>query len=62
MEQTLLVLKPDATMRRGVSAAVLGQVLTALPDIRVRGFFEMAVPRHLAEKHYAIHEGKFFYL
>ncbi|MHA2314210.1 MAG: nucleoside-diphosphate kinase [Candidatus Hermodarchaeia archaeon] len=61
MEQTLLVLKPDATMRRGVSAAVLEQVLTALPDITIRGFIEMAVPRHLAEKHYAIHEGKFFY-
>jgi len=61
MEQTLLVLKPDATMRRGVSAAVLEQVLTALPDITIRGFVEMAVPRHLAEKHYAIHEGKFFY-
>lgn len=61
MEQTLLVLKPDATMRRGVGAAVLEQVLTALPDIRFKGFLEIAVPRHLAEKHYAIHEGKFFY-
>lgn len=61
MEQTLLVLKPDATMRRGVSAAVFEQILTVLPDITIRGFTEMAVPQHLAEKHYAIHQGKFFY-
>jgi len=61
MEQTLLVLKPDATMRRGVSAAVFEQILTALPDITIRGFIEMVVPRHLAEQHYAIHQGKFFY-
>lgn len=61
MEQTLLVLKPDATMRRGVGAAVFEHILTALPDIKFKGFLEMAVPRHLAERHYAIHEKKFFY-
>lgn len=61
MEQTLLVLKPDATMRRGVGATVLEQILLALPDARMQGFLQIAVPRYLAEKHYAIHEGKFFY-
>ena len=61
MEQTLLVLKPDATMRRGVGAAVLDQIMTSLPDIKFKGFLEMAVPGHLAEKHYAIHKEKFFY-
>ena len=61
MEQTLLVLKPDATMRRGVGAAVFEQILISLPDVKFKGFLEMAVPRHLAEKHYAIHEEKFFY-
>jgi nucleoside-diphosphate kinase len=61
MEQTLLVLKPDATMRRGVGAAVFEQILTALPDVKFKGFLEMAVPSHLAEKHYAVHKGKFFY-
>ena len=61
MEQTLLVLKPDSTMRRGVSAAVFEQILSALPDISIRGFIELAVPQHLAEKHYGIHQGKFFY-
>jgi len=61
MEQTLLVLKPDATMRRGVGATVFEHILTVLPDVKSKGFLEIAVPRHLAEKHYAIHEGKFFY-
>lgn len=61
MEQTLLILKPDATMRRGVGAAVFDQILCSLPDAKLKGFLEIAVPSHLAEKHYAIHEGKFFY-
>ncbi|MFW9830618.1 MAG: nucleoside-diphosphate kinase [Candidatus Thorarchaeota archaeon] len=61
MEQTLLVIKPDATMRRGVGAAVFEQILTVLPDVDCNGFLEMAVPRPLAAKHYSIHEGKFFY-
>lgn len=61
MEQTLLVLKPDAVMRRGVGATVLEQLLEMLPDSQPRGFLEMAVPQSLAEKHYAIHKGKFFY-
>ena len=61
MEQTLLVLKPDATMRRGVGAAVLDQIMSSLPDIKFKGFLEMAVPGHLAEQHYAIHKEKFFY-
>ncbi|MFX1319026.1 MAG: nucleoside-diphosphate kinase [Promethearchaeota archaeon] len=61
MEQTLLILKPDATMRRGVGAAVFEQILNSLPDAKLKGFLEMSVPSNLAEKHYAIHEGKFFY-
>lgn len=61
MEQTLLILKPDSTMRRGVGAAVFDQILSALPDVVFKGFLEIPVPHHLAEKHYAIHEGKFFY-
>ncbi|MFX1509782.1 MAG: nucleoside-diphosphate kinase [Promethearchaeota archaeon] len=61
MEQTLLILKPDSTMRRGVGAAVFEQILSALPDVVFKGFLEIPVSHHLAEKHYAIHEGKFFY-
>lgn len=61
MEQTLLVLKPDSTMRRGVGAAVFDQILCSLPDVKLKGFLEIAVPCHLAEQHYAIHEDKFFY-
>jgi nucleoside-diphosphate kinase len=61
MERTLLALKPDAVMRRGVGAAVLGRVLETLPEAKFRGFLEIAVPHALAEKHYAVHKGKFFY-
>ena len=61
MERTLLVLKPDATMRRGVGAAVLERILEALPDITPLGFVERRVPKSLAEQHYAVHKGKFFY-
>lgn len=60
MERTLLVLKPDAVMRRGVGAAVLERILE-MPEARPLGFLEMAVPQSLAEKHYAVHRGKFFY-
>jgi nucleoside-diphosphate kinase len=48
-------------MRRGVGAAVFDQILSALPDVAFKGFLEIPVPHQLAEKHYAIHEGKFFY-
>ncbi len=61
MEQTLLILKPDSTMRRGVGAAIFDQILCSLPDVKLKGFLEIAVPEQLAAKHYAIHEGKFFY-
>lgn len=61
MEQTLLVLKPDAVMRRGVGAAVLDQIVEALPDVSFWGFLEVAVSKSLAEQHYAIHKGKLFY-
>jgi nucleoside-diphosphate kinase len=61
MEQTLLALKPDAVMRRGVGAAVLARVLEALPDAKFRGFLEIPVSHSLAEQHYAVHKGKFFY-
>ncbi len=61
MERTLLVLKPDATMRRGVGAAILERILDALPDARPLGFVERGVPKSLAEQHYFIHKGKFFY-
>lgn len=61
MERTLLVLKPDAAMRRGVGAAVFEKILDTLSDVRPLGFVERSVPKSLAEQHYAIHKGKFFY-
>jgi nucleoside-diphosphate kinase len=48
-------------MRRGVGAAVLERILDTLPDVKLLGFVERGVPKSLAEQHYAVHQGKFFY-
>lgn len=58
-EKTLLVLKPDAVVRRWVGA----EVVKALMDrgIKIKGFKEGRFSRELAEKFYAVHKGKFFY-
>jgi nucleoside-diphosphate kinase len=59
MEQTLIVLKPDAVVRRWVGAEVIKTLLDR--GIRIRGFKEGRFSRELAEKFYEIHKGKFFY-
>lgn len=58
-EETLLVLKPDAVLRRFAG-------VEALRILRSRGFSvlafrEILVSKKLAQKHYAVHEGKPFY-
>lgn len=58
MEQTLFVLKPDATIRRYVSADV---IKTLMKKYKVISFKEVKVPRDFSEIHYAEHRGKFFY-
>ncbi len=58
MQQTLVIVKPD-----GVQRALVGKILARFEE---RGFKIVAmklvqVSRDLAERHYAVHKGKFFY-
>jgi nucleoside-diphosphate kinase len=59
MEETLLVLKPDAVVRRFVSVEALKILLSK--GFEITAFREMLVPTELAKRHYAVHEGKPFY-
>lgn len=59
IEETLLVLKPDAVVRRFVSVEALKILLSK--GFAITAFREMLVPTGLAKKHYAVHEGKPFY-
>jgi nucleoside-diphosphate kinase len=58
MERTLIIVKPD-----GVQRGLVGEILRRLEarGLKLAGLKLMAVPRALAEKHYAEHEGKPFY-
>jgi nucleoside-diphosphate kinase len=58
MQQTLVVIKPD-----GVQRGLIGPILTRFEQ---RGFRLLAlklitVDQPMAETHYAVHQGKFFY-
>jgi len=58
MERTLIILKPDAVQRR-----LMGRIITRFEE---KGFKVIAakfrhIDRAMAEKHYAVHEGKPFY-
>lgn len=58
MQQTLILLKPDAVHRR-----LVGQVIARFEakGLRLVALKLLAAPRELAEKHYAVHKGKPFY-
>ena len=58
METTLIILKPDAVQR-----GLIGRIITRFEDkgLQIAAAKLMRVPRELAEKHYAEHEGKPFY-
>lgn len=58
MEQTLIILKPDA-LQRQLCGEILGRFERR--GFVVRAMKMMMVPRDLAEKHYAEHQGKAFY-
>jgi nucleoside-diphosphate kinase len=59
MERSLVIIKPDGTVRRRVSALIL----QALLDIghHICAFKEMKVSKALAKKHYAVHKEKPFF-
>jgi nucleoside-diphosphate kinase len=57
-ERTLIIVKPDATQR-----GLIGPILARLEarGLKVAGLKLARVPRDLARRHYAEHEGKPFY-
>ncbi len=58
MEQTLIILKPDAVQRR-----LMGRIIQRFEEkgLCVVGMKLMQISRELAERHYAPHKGKPFY-
>ena len=58
MERTLIIIKPDA-VQRGLTGEILKRFEAR--GLRIIGMKFMQVSRELAEKHYAIHQGKDFY-
>ena len=58
MQQTLILLKPDAVHRRLVGTVV---ARFEAKGLRLAGLKLVTATRDLAEKHYAVHKGKPFY-
>lgn len=58
MEQSLIILKPDAVQRQ-----LCGRVITRFEEkgIQIIGCKMMQITKELAERHYAPHKGKPFY-
>ena len=58
VQQTRIVLKPDAVQR-----AIAGELLARFErrGLRLVALRLVTVERALAERHYAVHKGKFFY-
>lgn len=57
-ERTLVIVKPD-----GVQRGLVGSILSRLEarGLKLVGLRFLSVPTSLAERHYAVHEGKPFY-
>ena len=58
MEQTLILIKPDA-MQRGLAGEIISRLERR--GLRIVAMKLLHVPRELAQRHYAEHEGKGFY-
>ncbi len=58
MERTLVIVKPD-----GVQRGLVGEIVQRFEKrgFRMVGMKMVQVSRDLAEQHYAVHKGKFFY-
>lgn len=58
MQQTLVIVKPD-----GVQRGLVGKILARFEErgFKIGALKMMQVSRALAEQHYAVHKGKFFY-
>ena len=59
MDRTLVLLKPDA-IQRGLVGNIVGRLEAR--GLKIVGLRFMQVDRPLAERHYAVHQGKPFYL
>jgi nucleoside-diphosphate kinase len=57
-QQTLIIVKPDA-VQRGLAGAILARFEGK--GLRFAALKLMAIDRPLAERHYAVHQGKPFY-
>ena len=58
MERTLIIVKPDG-VQRGLTGEIIRRFETR--GLRIAGMKFLSVSRDLAERHYAIHQGKPFY-
>ena len=58
MENTLLIIKPDAMQRR-----VAGEILSRIErrGLIIKGLKMARLPTALVEEHYSVHRGKPFY-
>jgi len=58
LQQTLVIVKPD-----GVQRALVGKILARFEErgLKITALKLVQVSHELAEKHYAVHKGKFFY-
>jgi nucleoside-diphosphate kinase len=58
VERTLIIIKPDAIQR-----GLIGPIVTRFErrGLRIAGMKLIHIDRALAERHYAVHEGKPFY-
>lgn len=58
MERTLVLVKPD-----GVQRGLIGEILARFEHkgLKVVGLRLLTVPLEMAERHYAVHQGKHFY-
>jgi nucleoside-diphosphate kinase len=61
MEKSLVFLKPDAVLRRGIGAAILQEFLRNRDKFTILAFQEIHVSENLAQKHYQEHEEKPFF-
>lgn len=57
-ERTLVIVKPDG-VQRGLVGEILGRFERR--GLKIVALKMLSVSRDLAERHYAVHQGKFFY-
>lgn len=57
-ERTLIIVKPDG-VQRGLVSVILGRFERR--GLKIAALKFMQIDRELAERHYAVHVGKFFY-